>query len=258
MSTPAISPTDTGVPGDALDIFTVLRAAMDLLPVGVVLVIGDDVATAVTRECNAAYAQMVGVRPVKGASLTSLPYAYYAPDRREPLPTARWPSLRAISTGEDVLDQELHLCRADGEWRVILASAAPVRQDGRVRGAIVVCQDVTAQKRLNRALQESEERSRRWLDAVSALAWRCDARLLCIECNSRWLAYCGQSPDEVRGDGWMRALHPDDRERVAKLIHEAGTAGIVQTEYRLRRASDGAYRWHLACALPVKDRKSVV
>ncbi|MFL5272879.1 MAG: PAS domain S-box protein [Anaeromyxobacteraceae bacterium] len=226
---------------------------MDLLPVGVVLVTGEDVATAVTRECNAAYAHMVGATPPRGASLASLPYAYYAADRRERLPTSGWPALRAIATGEAVLDQELHLRRASGEWRVVLASAAPVRQDGRVRGAVVVCRDITGQKQLERALQQSEERSRRWLDALPSLAWRCDATGAWLECNSRWLTYTGQSPEEVRGEGWMRALHPDDRERVAKVVREAGSTELCQSECRLRRASDGAYRWHLASTLPVKD-----
>jgi PAS domain S-box-containing protein len=57
----------------------------------------------------------------------------------------------------------------------------------------------------------------------------------------------------VLGDGWMRALHPHDRERIARVVDEAGTAGIWQSECRLRRASDGTYRWHLASSLPVQD-----
>jgi PAS domain S-box-containing protein len=192
MSKPGSSSSSAAVPGDVLDSLAVLRAGMDLLPVGVVLVTGDDVATAVTRDCNAAYAKMVGLAPAVGARLSSLPYTYHSPDRRERLPPAEWPALRAIATGEAVLDQELHLRRADGEWRVVLASAAPVRQDGRVRGAVVVCQDITGQKDLERALKESEERSRRWLDALPSLAWRCDGAGACLECNRGWLAYTGQ------------------------------------------------------------------
>jgi PAS domain S-box-containing protein len=253
MTKPAMPSNDAALTPAVLEPLAVLRAAMDLLPVGVVLVTGDDVATAVTRECNAAYANIVGATLDCGASLASLPYAYYAADRRERLPTSRWPALRAIATGEAVLDQELHLRRANGDWRVVLASAAPVRQDCRVRGAVVVCQDITRQKQLERALQQSEERSRRWLDALPSLAWRCDATGAWLECNSRWLTYTGQSPEEVRGEGWMRALHPDDRERVAKMILEARSTELCQGECRIRRASDGAYRWHLASTVPVKD-----
>ena len=41
-------------------------------------------------------------------------------------------------------EPELHLRRPDGEWRVLCASTAPIGRDGRVQGAVVVYQDVTA------------------------------------------------------------------------------------------------------------------
>ena len=41
-------------------------------------------------------------------------------------------------------EPELRLCRPDGEWRVLCASTAPLGRDGRVQGAVVVYQDVTA------------------------------------------------------------------------------------------------------------------
>ena len=52
----------------------------------------------------------------------------------------------------------------------------------------------------------------------------------------------------------MKALHPDDVDRVIQSLREAGAGGgFYQAEYRLRRASDGSYRWHLARGLPIKD-----
>ena len=31
-----------------------------------------------------------------------------------------------------------------------------------------------------------------------------------IDCNRRWQEYTGQTPEEAQGNGWMKALHPDD------------------------------------------------
>jgi len=58
-----------------------------------------------------------------------------------------------------------------------------------------------------------------------------------------WGALTGQSPEEMRGDGWMNALHPDDVERTrmawkTSLSH----ASPFNTDYRVLGANR-VYRW---------------
>jgi PAS domain S-box-containing protein len=78
-------------------------------------------------------------------------------------------------------------------------------------------------------------------------------------CNKYWYDYSGLTLEQVAGNGWRVILHPDDRERTIAVWYEAVAAGRpFTTEYRLRRASDGAYRWHLAKGLPVKDGDGAV
>jgi len=101
--------------------------------------------------------------------------------------------------------------------------------------------------------QRSEERYRLLTEAVPQMLWRADANRQTIENNNRWYEYTGQSPEVARGLGWMKALHPEDVVRVTERVREALAAGEpYQAEYRVRRASDGAYRWHLSRALPMK------
>ena len=52
----------------------------------------------------------------------------------------------------------------------------------------------------------------------------------------------------------MSALHPDDRERAAASYWQGIRSGRGYTrEARFRRASDGAYHWHLSRAIPLRD-----
>ncbi len=105
------------------------------------------------------------------------------------------------------------------------------------------------------ALRESEDRYRLLVEAIPQPVWRCDANGERIESNGRWYEYTGQTPDGARGFGWMSAVHPDDRGRILGRIREILAGGPnYEAEYRLRRASDGRYRWHLARALPTRDK----
>ncbi len=150
---------------------------------------------------------------------------------------------------------EKRYVRKDGKviWGQLTASLAHDGQ-GRPLIGIGMIEDVTEHKRSEEALRESEERYRLLAEAIPFPVWRCDAGGGVIECNSRWYEYTGQSPEETRGDGWMNALHPDDVERIAEEVREDVLSGeVYKAEYRLRRASDGGYRWHMARAIPRRD-----
>ena len=71
--------------------------------------------------------------------------------------------------------------------------------------------------------------------------------------NRRWYEYTGTTPAQT-GEGWADLLHPDDAERTRmRWQHSLDTGKPYEVEYRLRRASDGAYRWFLARAEPIRD-----
>jgi PAS domain S-box-containing protein len=60
--------------------------------------------------------------------------------------------------------------------------------------------------------------------------------------NPSWEVFTGQTFPEYAGWGWLAAVHPDDRERVATSWMAAAAGGTpFWLEYRLRR-SDGQYR----------------
>ena len=54
-------------------------------------------------------------------------------------------------------------------------------------------------------------------------------------------------------------LHPDDLQNcVDRWTHAFSTGDPYETEYRFKRAADGAYRWHLGRALPVRDADGAI
>ena len=113
----------------------------------------------------------------------------------------------------------------------------------------------TEWRRAEEALQGSEERFRLLVEAIPQPIWRSDADGNVIEFNRRWHEYTGQTVEEAKGSGWAKALHPDEAATVVKKVRAGITSGAaIEIVNRLRRASDGSYRWHLARAVPMNDR----
>ncbi len=77
--------------------------------------------------------------------------------------------------------------------------------------------------------------------------------------NQHWINYTGLAFEQTQGWGWKQALHPDDaRVSVDKWEHAVKTGEDYEIEYRIRRASDGSYRWHLGRAVPIRDHNGQI
>ncbi|MFN2455760.1 MAG: PAS domain S-box protein [Pyrinomonadaceae bacterium] len=101
-------------------------------------------------------------------------------------------------------------------------------------------------------LQASERRYRSLVAATSQVVWRTDAEGR-VEDMPDWRVLTGQTEEEVKGFGWLDALHPDDRERTASVWAEAVRTGTVcETEYRIRRR-DGSYGYFAVRGVPITD-----
>ncbi|HEY0970643.1 MAG TPA: ATP-binding protein [Gemmatimonadales bacterium] len=103
------------------------------------------------------------------------------------------------------------------------------------------------------ALSRSEERYRAIVHGTSQIVWTTDAMGRLVEDQPSWRAVTGQTWEEIRGHGWLDAVHPDDRARVAS---EWGAAlrelRPYTAEYRVRTAS-GEYRPYESHGCPVLE-----
>ncbi len=105
--------------------------------------------------------------------------------------------------------------------------------------------------------RESEERYRSLADALPQIVFTADSSANVNYYNDRWFEYTGL-PRNVEGD-WGSVIHPADLPGLMERWGEAVAAGGAwECEYRLRRAADGAYRWHLGRSLPVRDEQGEV
>jgi PAS domain S-box-containing protein len=100
-----------------------------------------------------------------------------------------------------------------------------------------------------RALQESELRYRILADAMPQIVMVSDSRRHISYVNSYYETYTGIPTSEIT-TRWHEVIHPDDLPAVAAA---RATGAPYEIEYRLRRAADGAYRWHFARAQPIPD-----
>jgi PAS domain S-box-containing protein len=112
---------------------------------------------------------------------------------------------------------------------------------------------VSELKSAHERIRVSEQRYRSLVRASSQLVWTCDGDGYLRHELEDWQLFTGQTSEQVRGLGWLNAIHPEDRDKTLKAAqHAIETKSIYAVENRLRR-SDGAYRIMQARAVPVLD-----
>lgn len=90
-------------------------------------------------------------------------------------------------------------------------------------------------------------------DTIPHMVWTARADGALDYFNSRVLEYTGLSSRALEGWSWKAVVHPDEIERcVAAWTRALQTGERYELEFRLHRA-DGAYRWHHASAVPLRD-----
>lgn len=123
----------------------------------------------------------------------------------------------------------------------------------------VLAKEVTTARQTERKdaldeLRESEERYRLLADALPQIVWTADVNGAFDYYNRRWYEYTGLTLEQTLDWGWQPVLHPEDAERcLNRWAISVKTGEDYEIEYRFKRASDGAYRWHLGRAMPVRN-----
>src|SRR5689334_8140550 len=95
---------------------------------------------------------------------------------------------------------------------------------------------------IDEELRRKEQRYRSLVEATAAIVWNTPASGEFETAQPGWSAFTGQSDEELRGWGWLNAVHPDDRPVTARVWSAAvASRSLYQVEHRLHR-HDGVYR----------------
>jgi two-component system, OmpR family, phosphate regulon sensor histidine kinase PhoR len=99
----------------------------------------------------------------------------------------------------------------------------------------------------------SREYFRFLADNIPVIIWTADADGKLDYVNRRWVEYTGFDLEESRSKQ-AELVHPDDLQNGSIVWKEAVmTKRKFEREYRFKRSSDAAFRWHYAQAIPFRD-----
>lgn len=119
-------------------------------------------------------------------------------------------------------------------------------------------QDITARKRAEAELQESEEQFRTLANSIPQLAWMARPDGYVLWYNRRWYEYTGTTFEQMEGWGWQRVHDPKDLPRVMAKFRAALESETPWEDTFAVRRCDGEMRWHLSQAMPLRDASGKV
>ncbi len=102
--------------------------------------------------------------------------------------------------------------------------------------------------------EQTEQQLRTLVEGVPNLVWRSCDRGLWTWSSPQWLAYTGQTQEGSHGRGWLNAVYPGDRKRTILAWEAAMSNGELDVEFRVHRASDGAWVWYRTMSRPARDQ----
>jgi PAS domain S-box-containing protein len=118
--------------------------------------------------------------------------------------------------------------------------------------------NITKQRMGEEALEETEEKYRMSLDLNPQVPWTMDAAGLITDVGVRWLQLTGLTREETLGNGYLRAIHPDDVPKIVQYLGGILPAKLpIDIEFRILRR-DMRYIWMRARGTPVLNEDGTI
>ena len=164
--------------------------------------------------------------------------------------------LHFLKTGQGpILNRRIEITalRRDGSEFPVELTVTPLKS-GDTWTFSAFIRDISARKRSEEQLRASELNLRRMTETIPEMLWSATPDGDVDYCNARVLDYTGLSHEEIKGTGWMKRIHPDDADNIARAwTHSVESGDPFQFEFRCLRASTaciaGAFQAHYPCAL---------
>jgi PAS domain S-box-containing protein len=188
---------------------------------------------------NAAARRLLGVAPGFNSLTGMRSFACFLADDVTPMPIADSPLARAMC-GENVDDFELSVQpEASGERAYIVANARPLRDErGKLRGAVTVLRDVSAQRQAHQALVDSEQMAQSIINSSLDAFVQTDETGVIMDWSPQAEALTGWTREEALGVKVVELVVPEPdraahRQRSALFLQEAAS-GATSMRYETR------------------------
>jgi PAS domain S-box-containing protein len=195
-----------------------------------------------------------GVGPEYDPSDVDRDIGFYAPEHA---PVIEKAFRRAVELGEPYI-LEIELIRANGERIWVRTMGRPVIENDKVVRVSGNIMDITDRKLAEKTLRESEERYQTLARISPVGIFRTDAKGSTTYVNPMWCQISGLDATAALGEGWLSAVHPDDRKRLRDTWWE--TAQRHRSSYMDYRflCPDGSVSWVLGQATPELNAEGVI
>ena len=178
---------------------------------------------------------------------------YHPEDRK-----AAWAAWRRARVSGQPYECEFRLKDRSGDYRWIVARGRAERDaDGNILRWYGTCTDAHERVLARHALDRSEKWSRTILDSIPQVIWSAtpDGKLDYI--SRQWALFRGSRTISL-GDGWMEAVHVDDRDGARAIWQRSVRTGKpYEAEFRVEHHS-GEFRWALVRAFAHRDEAGTI
>jgi PAS domain S-box-containing protein len=181
-------------------------------------------------------------------------FKMFYPDGR-PMPHDKCPMARVLRNEKlKATDLEVLVEQSSGTRRNVLVSPTALKNgQGEIIGAINCVHDITARKRTEKALRESEERSRAVVNQSTAGIISTDLTGRVIFANQKFCSMLGYKERELTGKTIFEITHSDDIAESRRLFRRiVSKAEPYQLEKRYQ-SKDGSTLWVSVSASPLRD-----
>lgn len=153
---------------------------------------------------------------------------------------------------------ECRVRRFDGQYRLMSSTAVPVfNEDHSVREWVGAMTDITELRRGEEEVRESDERFQGLATAFPQLVWSSKPDGSLEYANALWKDYTANPAVDAAAERelWDDLLHPEDAAPHMERWRESMASGkMFESQARLRRLSDGTFRWFICRAVAVRGR----
>jgi PAS domain S-box-containing protein len=202
-------------------------------------------------DCNDSFLRLLGFASREEALATPTYALYSITEDRQRLLAA----LRRNGTLDNI---ETKLRRRDGDIITVLQSIAWKRDAGGGEILEGIALDITPRLEAEGALRRSEARWRALLSLAPVGIAETTPSGDYVYVNAAWCQMSGLSPIEARGKGWLAAVDPDERERVAAEWAAAAAQGVRHPcEHGFLRR-DGRQVWVAVDSAPLYNDRDVL